>query len=106
MPIDLTIGMISATVEIDQPQEGGPRIVGTGFLVNAPNADGTPRTVLITAAHVLDNMPGQDARIGYRFQDPATGVWKYSAQPLAIREGALQLWVKNPTKDVAAIAIQ
>lgn len=105
MDVDLTLSMISATVEIDQPQDNGPRIVGTGFLVQAPKADGTPRTVLITAAHVLDNMPGQNARIGYRFQGEG-GAWRFSAQPLAIRQGALQLWVKNPTRDVAAIEIK
>lgn len=106
MAIDLTVGMISATVEIDQPQEGGPRIVGTGFLVDAPKPDGTPRTVLITAAHVLDNMPGQSVRIGYRFQDKATGAWRFSAEALPIRQGALQLWVKNPTRDIAAMEIK
>ncbi len=105
MPIDLTLGMIAATVEIDQPQADGKRIVGTGFLVEAPRPDGSPRTVLITAGHVLDNMPGPTARIGYRFHDPG-GSWRFSAQPLAIRDGASQLWVRNPNQDIAAMAIK
>src|SRR5262245_40398697 len=68
LAIDLTTAMINATVEIDQPQADGKRIVGTGFLISDPKPDGTPRTVLITAGHVFNNMSGQSARIGYRFQ--------------------------------------
>jgi hypothetical protein len=105
LPIDLTTAMINATVEIDQPQADGKRIVGTGFLVDDPKPDGTPRTVLVTAGHVLNNMGGQSARIGYRFQG-ADGTWRYSAEPLAIRQGASQLWTRNPGQDIAAIAIQ
>ena len=105
MAIDLTAGMIAATVEIDQPQADGKRTVGTGFLIQDPRPDGTPRTVLITAGHVFENMPGPSARIGYRFQGDG-GVWRFSAQPLAIRDGAKPLWVRNPNRDIAVIAIE
>ena len=105
MAIDLTLAMINATVEIDQPKADGKRIVGTGFLIDDPKPDGTPRTVLITAGHVFGNMSGATARIGYRFQGP-DGTWRYSAQPLAIRQGASQLWVRNAGQDIAAIAIE
>jgi len=105
LAVDLTVGMIGATVEIDQPQADGRRIVGTGFLVNDPTPDGRPRTVLITAGHVLDRMAGSTARIGYRFQGQ-DGTWRFSAQPLTIRQGASQLWLRNPGQDIAAIAIQ
>jgi V8-like Glu-specific endopeptidase len=97
--------MIGATVEIDQPQADGRRIYGTGFLVDDPKPDGTPRTVLITAGHVLVNMAGQDASIGFRRQD-GDGTWHYAAQPLTIRSGASQLWVRDPRQDIAAIAIE
>jgi hypothetical protein len=105
LAIDLTTAMINATVEIDQPQSDGKRIVGTGFLIDDPKPDGTPRTVLITAGHVFNNMSGPSARIGYRFQG-ADGTWRYSAQPVDIRQGASQLWVRNPGQDIAAISIQ
>ena len=105
MAVDLTMAMINATVEIDQPQADGKRIVGTGFLVDDPKPDGTPRTVLITAGHVFNNMAGSSARIGYRFKGQ-DGTWRYDAEPVAIRQGASQLWVRNPGQDIAAIAIQ
>lgn len=104
MAIDLTMAMINATVEIDQPQPDGKRIVGTGFLVNDPRPDGTARIVLVTAGHVFDNMPGPQARIGYRFQG-ADGTWRYDAEPLAIRDGASRLWMRNPGQDIAVMAI-
>ncbi len=105
MAIDLTVGMIGATVEVDQPGPDGRRVVGTGFLIDDPTPDGRPRTVLITAGHVFDKMAGATARIGYRFQSQ-DGSWHFSAQPLPIRQGASQLWTRNPSHDIAAIAIQ
>ena len=50
---DLTVGLINATVQIDQPNDDRTRRVGTGFLIDAPRPDGQPRTVLVTAAQVL-----------------------------------------------------
>jgi hypothetical protein len=107
MAIDLPVAMISATVQIEQPQpdRGNVRIVGTGFLVNAPRPDGSPRTVLVTAGHVFDDMPGATAYIGYRFQG-ADGAWKFSSQPLPIRSGPNLLWLKNPSQDVAVMSVQ
>ncbi|HWW10902.1 MAG TPA: serine protease, partial [Brevundimonas sp.] len=62
---DLTVGLIKATVQLDQPINATERKVGTAFLINAPTPDGKPRTVLVTAAHVLDGMPSAQARIGW-----------------------------------------
>jgi hypothetical protein len=106
LAVDLTMAMINATVEIDQPlQDGsGKTIYGTGFLVDDPKPDGTPRTVLITSGHVFRDMPGPTARIGFRSQG-SDGVWHYAPQTLPIRDGALQLWVRDSVQDVAAIAI-
>ena len=105
MAIDMTVAMIGATVEIDQPQGAGQYEYATGFLVNDPAPDGTPRTVLVTAAHVFDKMPGAQVRIGYRFQD-AQGNWTLSRQPLEVRDGPRPLWVRDPVQDVAAMVIK
>jgi hypothetical protein len=50
---DLSTELIHATVQLEQPLGDGTRTVGTGFLIEAPSPDGKPRTVLITANHVL-----------------------------------------------------
>ena len=107
MAIDLPVAMISATVELEQPQpdRGNVRVVGTGFLINAPRPDGSPRTVLVTASHVFEDMPGPNAYIGYRFKGP-DGAWKYSSQPLPIRDGPSVLWLKDPSQDVAVMSIK
>ena len=106
MAVALPVAMIAATVKIEQPQPGGNlTILGTGFLVNDPKPDGTPRTVLVTAAHVFTNMTLPVAYIAYRLPQP-DGSWKLSEQPLPLRSGASQLWVKTPDEDVAVIAVQ
>ena len=83
----------------------GTRTVGTGFLIAETGPDGAPRTVLVTANHVLAKMPGAEARIGYRISNP-DGSWSYSPQTLKIRDAnGAQLWTKHPSRDVAAISI-
>ncbi|MBL8556376.1 MAG: trypsin-like peptidase domain-containing protein [Phenylobacterium sp.] len=106
MVMDLAVDLIHATVQLEQPLGDGTRTVGTGFLISAPDADGKPRTVLVTANHVLQKMPGATARIGYRIANP-DGSWSYSPQQVKIRDGeGRELWTHHPNRDVAAITIK
>lgn len=102
---DLTVALINATVQLDQPAGAGTRTVGTGFLVQAPRPDGTPRVVLVTAAHVLDRMASQEARIGWRTA-LSDGSWRFDPEPLLIR-GAddAPLWTRHPERDIAVMEI-
>ncbi len=104
MVMDLAVELIHATVQLEQPLGDGTRTVGTGFLISAPTADGKPRTILVTANHVLQKMPGSNARIGYRIAN-ADGSWTYTPQALKIRDKGQELWTHHPNRDVAAIAI-
>ena len=105
MVADMSVELIHATVQLEQPLGDGTRTVGTGFLIAAPGPDGKPRTVLITANHVFQRMPGAEARIGYRMANP-DGSWSYTPQTIKIHdaEGA-DLWTRHPSRDVAAITI-
>lgn len=105
MAIDLSQQLIAATVQLEQPLGNGTRTVGTGFLISSTGPDGAPRTVLVTANHVFDKMPGQIAHIGYRVAN-ADGSWTYSPQNLRIRDGqGHELWTHHPSRDVAAISV-
>ena len=105
MEADLTIELINATVQIEQPSGAGTRIVGAGFLVSAPTPDGRPRTVLVTANHLLEQMPADEARIGWRFAG-TDGSWRYAPGPLPIRRNGTPLWTRHPRFDVAVMTIQ
>jgi hypothetical protein len=125
---DFPVELINATVQIEQDLGNNTKTVGTAFLVSAPTPDGRPRTVLVTAGHLFDRMPKPEARIGWRLGS-SVGDWRYAPGPLAIRmqgpqsldagESATQassppvsmndgrpLWVRHPSQDIAAIAIQ
>lgn len=105
MVFDLSAQMMQATVQLEQPLGDGTRTVGTGFLITETTPDGKPHTILVTANHVFDKMPGQNARVGYRFAN-ADGSWSYSPQNLRIRDAqGHALWTHHPSRDVAAIAI-
>ena len=102
---DLTVGLIEATVQLDQPSGPDTRTVGTGFLIQAPRPDGTPRVVLVTAAHVLDRMPDPEARVGWRTA-LGDGNWRFDPEPLTIRgDGGEPLWTRHPDRDVAVMEI-
>ena len=106
MVMDLAVELIHATVQLEQPLGDGTRTVGTGFLISTPGADGQPRTILVTANHVLEKMPSANARIGYRIAN-ADGSWSYSPQQLKIRDPkGGELWTHHPTRDVAVMEIK
>lgn len=104
MSVDVSVELIQATVQVEQPLPDGKRSVGTGFLISDPTPDGKPRIVLVTANHVFAKMPGPVATIGFRVQN-ADGSWHYDPEPLTIRDGDHNLWTRNPVMDVAVIAI-
>ncbi|HEY7851921.1 MAG TPA: serine protease, partial [Caulobacteraceae bacterium] len=70
MAIDMTVDLMSATVQLEQPLGNGTRTVATGFLVSDPTPSGVPRVVLVTANHVFAGMAADQATIGYRVQGP------------------------------------
>src|SRR5215469_15591143 len=101
----MSIDLIQATVQVEQPLGNGKRTVGTGFLISDPTPGGQPRTVLVTANHVLAKMPGAIATIGFRIEN-ADGSWRYDPQPLTIRDSTgKELWTHHPSMDVAVISI-
>ena len=104
MPAPLTLELIQATVQVEQPLGDGTRTVGTGFLIDDPTPDGRPRVVLVTAYHVFAKMPGPIATIGFRIEN-ADGSWRYDPEPLKIRDGAKELWTRHPDHDIAVISI-
>jgi hypothetical protein len=105
MVMDLSVQLMQATVQLEQPLGDGTRTVGTGFLISETTPDGRSHTILVTANHVFDKMPKTDARVGYRIANP-DGSWSYSPQSLRIRDAqGHPLWTHHPSRDVAAIAI-
>jgi V8-like Glu-specific endopeptidase len=99
------IGLIEATVRLEQPLPNQQSTVGTGFVVVDHRPDGAPRTVLITANHVFQNMPRDSAQVGFRRRD-AAGAWRYAPIKVRLRDAAGEpLWTRHPTQDVAAIEL-
>jgi hypothetical protein len=105
MSVDFMVAMIQATVLVGQVPGGAPPTVATGFLVSAPRPDGTPRVVLVTAAHVFERIGGPEARIGFHIHNP-DGSWGYGPQNEPIAEGGHPLWTRHPTRDVAVLTLQ
>ncbi len=104
MAMDMSVDLIGATVELEQPLGSGLRTVGTGFLVSDPGPDGVPRVILVTANHVFQKMKGDRATVGFRVQQP-DGSWRYAPEKIVIRAGGRELWTHHPVRDVAAIRI-
>jgi S1-C subfamily serine protease len=107
MSFDFTTAVIQATVPV-AGAAGGATTAGTGLLVSAPLPDGTPRVVLVTARHVIQNIlqtsgAGQ-VQIALHLKNP-DGSWRkeWRAEPTA--DGDRTLWVQNPAYDVAALVV-
>jgi S1-C subfamily serine protease len=103
MPFDFTTAMIQATVAV-AGAPGGPAVTGTGILVSDPAPDGTPRVVLVTARHVIQNIGGVAVQIGLHLRN-ADGTWRkeWRAEPSA--DGERPLWTRHPIYDVAVLPV-
>jgi len=104
MALDMSVYLMSATVQLEQPLPDGSRTVATGFLISDPTPDGQPRVVLVTADHVFKRMPGEKATVGFRVHN-ADGSWKYAPEKITIRADGKPLWRHHGARDVAAITI-
>lgn len=105
MAVDLAVELIQATVQLEASYGDGTRNVGTGFLISAPDAEGAPHIVLVTAGHVLERMPGAVMTIGYRTAGE-NGAWKYQPQKVEIRRDGRPLWVTAADHDVSAVEVE
>ena len=103
MPFDFTIAMIQATSPVASAP-GGPALTGTGVLVSDPAPDGTPRVVLVTARHVLANIPGGQVYLGLHLRNP-DGSWRLEWRPEPSADQGRPLWVQHPAYDVAVMPV-
>ena len=106
--IEINSILMETTYKIEGPSSLGPGATstGTGFIVGKPNADATALYyVLVTAAHVLDDIVGPAASIHFRTK---TSDGKYKRLPLVvpIRESGKDLYTKHPKADVAVMYIK
>ncbi len=77
---------------------------GTVFLLSRPKPDGQPQTILITAAHVVEQMEGEEVDLVTRKPRPDDSVEKVPVK-VRLRQEGKPLWAKHPALDVAALAI-
>lgn len=110
---DLNMGLMRATFKLEQRQEDGLSIVGTGWLVRLParpvGPDGLGRSAggiaLVTAGHVFDRMKRPEATIHWRRQNEDER-WMREPKPLKIRDPISgPLWVRHPERDIAVLAV-
>jgi len=93
--------LLAATFKIASKESSG-----TCFLVEPPPSSGWSNGVVIvlTAAHVLQEAPGDECRIVLREKRP-DGAFLRHEVPLPIRSGEKPLWVQHPDEDVAAVKL-
>jgi len=110
---DLNVYMMQATVKIEGQGSHGPAF-GTAFILLRPTQkqEGPPgtisgMTVLITAAHVLEDMQGDQAIINLRMRSPdSPEAWIRRRCLLPIRRSGQPLWTKNPAADIAVMYLR
>lgn len=97
---DFASGMMRGTFKIADTSN---KVLGTAFIVGRPakSAPGKCYPVLVTAAHVLDSIKGEEAILSCRIKSGDT--FKRKPVKIRIREGKMILWKKHPKADVAVM---
>ena len=97
---------MESTFMIEGRSVAGPTI-GTAFIIGRPipNTD-RARYVMVTAAHVLEEMQGDLAVLHLRRKtDETTNSWAEAPTQIQIRSNNQPLWKRHPEADVAAMYI-
>lgn len=109
---DLNVRLMQTTfLVIGSTKSPGGSTLGTAFLMLRPfslqpNAEVvTGQLVLVTAAHVFEEMTGDEATILLRKED-ATEQWALQRAHFPIRRGGQPLWKKLPDTDVAVMYVK
>lgn len=99
---DLNTELMRATVKIDHEKS-----TGTGFFLCRPDPRNPERSqfVLVTAAHVFENIPGDEATLYLRKKE-AEGVYKKVPMKLLIRADGKPRWAKHNSEDVAVLVVE
>lgn len=78
---------------------------GTGFVVTVGDTGGKrPRHVLVSAAHVFDNLKGADCTVVFRARGK-DGVFVRKDVTVPMRQNDKPLWVRHPQVDVAVLPL-
>ncbi len=79
----------------------------TAFLLSQPGAGDSRKGsfLLITAAHVFEQMAGNEATLILRRQE-SEGVYRKVPMKLTVRQGGKPLWTRHPAADVAVLALE
>jgi hypothetical protein len=80
------------------------RTSGTSFVLHRPLGEGRFQTVLVTAAHVLEHMPGDEATLVARGEKDDRSYEKLPVK-IRIRAEGKPLWKQHPSEDVAVLAV-
>lgn len=98
--------MMETTFRIEGKVKGETKI-GTVFIVGKPEKGDSSkfRSVLVTAAHVLDEITEDHAVLHLR-KRTGENEWKQFTHRLRIKNEGKTLWVRHPDSDVAAMYIE
>ena len=111
--VELNTILMQSTFMIEGQTAQGQRTVGTTFIMGRPypKSDANPneltkvRYVLITAAHVLEEMHGDSAILHLRHKVDAD-TWVPLPFQVPIRANGQPLWTKNPEADIAVMYLR
>lgn len=91
---DFNTQLMRVTVKISHDNA-----TGTGFVLSQGD-----NYLLVTAAHVFDQTPGDETTIVFRSKQ-AEGEYTKEPTKLVIRKEGQPLWTKHPTEDIAVIRV-
>ena len=106
MDVEFNTAMMDATIQIGGPsQQAGKETCGSGFFIGVePQQTSEPsQYLLVTAAHVLERIGGENARFAIRVKRDDQIVRTVLTVP--IRKSTIRLYAKHPNADIAVMRV-
>lgn len=102
---DINTILMQSTFKIQGSNAQGQIVLGTAFVVvrPVPERPSAGWYVLVTAAHVLEDIQSESAILHLRRK--VNGTWTRLPTPVPIRANGMPLWKKHPEADVAVMYV-
>lgn len=103
---EISTALMEATLKLEGRDDRGQSVFGTGFLLGRPfqKEPTKSRYVLITAAHVFDEMKG-DVVVVHSRRRVVNDNWVRVPFPIAVRANGRELFTRLPDADVAVMYV-
>lgn len=101
--VNIDTRLMEATFKLRGPDN---RVLGTCFVLTERGEDDSLHRILVTAAHVLNEIPDEKVIVVFRTKEKKGNAFERMPREVRIRRDGIPIWTEHPKEDIAALRLR